>query len=149
MDRTPPRRAPSRPRGLVVAACLALAALTPGSAARAQGTPYLVRDAGLSALVEDRAGFAVRADWSPAECATRASGVLRCAHPGAVATFRPVPGGPAGEQRYRFALNVGGLDVTGPLGPSLTVELRTGDQLDRAGVIEDCVARGAAIVCRP
>jgi len=106
-------------------------------------------DAGLTAFVEDRAGFATRSDWSPAECSTRANGVLRCGRPGAVATFRPVPGGTAAAQRYRFALNVGGLDVARPLGSSLTVKLRTGDRLDRAGVIEDCVARRTALVCRP
>jgi ELWxxDGT repeat protein len=106
-------------------------------------------DAGLTAFVEDRAGFATRTDWSPAECARRANDVLRCARPGAVATFRPVPGGAAAARRYRFTLNVGGLDVTGPLGPSLAVKLRTGDRLDRAAVLEDCVVRRAALVCRP
>lgn len=109
----------------------------------------LTLDAGLVAFVEDRAGFSARTDWSPVECAAQANGVLRCARPGAVATFRPVPGGATGATRYRFALNVGGLDVAGPLGPSLSVKLRTGDRLDRAGVIEDCVARRGALVCRP
>jgi hypothetical protein len=105
-------------------------------------------DAGLVAFVEDRAGFVQRIDWSPAECAARANGVLRCARSGAVATFRPVRGAAAGAQRHRFTLGVSGLEVAGPLAPSLAVKLRTGDRLDRAGGIDTCTARGGALVCR-
>jgi len=44
MDRRHLRFRRKRPGGLVAAACLALRALAYGSVARAQGTPYLVRD---------------------------------------------------------------------------------------------------------
>jgi ELWxxDGT repeat protein len=106
-------------------------------------------DAGLTAFVESGAGFSLPIAWLPAECRTQASGVLRCARDGAVATFRRVAGASPGAQRLRFALTVRGLDVAGPLPPSLGVKLRTGDRLDRAGSIADCIARRGALVCRP
>ncbi|MBY0278291.1 hypothetical protein K2Z84_23430 [Candidatus Binatia bacterium] len=109
----------------------------------------LAIDAGLVASIDDGAGFSRRLEWSAAECAVRSNGVLRCARRGAVATFRPVAGAAAGAQRLRFALTASGLDVTGPLAPALTVKLTTGDRLDRAGGIDDCVARRRAVVCSP
>lgn len=105
--------------------------------------------AGLTAFVEDGAGLSQRIEWSAGDCAGGSGGVQRCARPGAVATFRPVAGAGAAMQRHRFAVSVRGVDVTGPLAPSLAVKLRTGDRLDRSGRIEDCVGRAGALVCRP
>ena len=99
---------------------------------------------GLVMVVRAAATLEQRVEWSATECRTRAGGVLRCARSGAVASFRPV----AGTERYRFALNVGGLAIDGPVAPgSLEVVLRTAGGVDRAGSVDGCTPGASALVC--
>ncbi len=139
-------RAAARPRGSIrVRGTLTLA--TPGDRFTvASGLAVAVRD---GRLLDE--GFA----FTPAECRTRPSGVVRCrGGTGGRMTARFHPRQASGGRDIRFDLHLRSLAIVRPFAPPLTVTLtdRPGVPTrgtDRVGVVTTCTFTGGVPCGRP
>ena len=105
-------------------------------------------DEGLSVLVRDGRNLARTFVFAPAECRTKASGIMRCrGGEGGRLVADVVPLRKAGGRELSFNLRFRGLDIARPFFAPLTVVLteRPGQRFlgtDRVGVIETCTFTG-------
>jgi hypothetical protein len=91
--------------------------------------------------------------WTPADCRTNSSGVIKCKTPDkrVQAVFNPIKGFPGAA--YRFTMKMSRLGLPGPFSEPVTVTIVSQpatlvDGVDRVGVILDCRQINSGIVCR-
>jgi hypothetical protein len=91
--------------------------------------------------------------WTPADCQTNSSGVIKCKTPDkrVQAVFNPIRGFPGAA--YRFIMKMSRLGLPGPFSEPVTVTIANqpatlGEGVDRVGVILDCRQINSGIVCR-
>ena len=103
---------------------------------------------GITFRVRDRLESDVQHSWASAECAvTQSTGRIKClsADKAFRADLKPVPATP---NAVRWAFKMKKLSLIAPFKSPITVTLTYGAGLDRVGVIHDCAAKNASIVCR-
>jgi hypothetical protein len=103
---------------------------------------------GITFRVRDRLESDVQHFWTSAECAVTAStGRIKClsADKAFRADLKPVPATP---NAVRWAFKMKKLSLIAPFKSPITVTLTYGAGIDRVGVIHDCAAKNASIVCR-
>jgi len=103
---------------------------------------------GITFRVRDRLESDVQHFWTSAECAvTQSTGRIKClsADKAFRADLKPVPATP---NAVRWAFKMKKLPLIAPFKSPITVTLTYGAGLDRVGVIHDCAAKNASIVCR-
>lgn len=103
---------------------------------------------GITFRVRDRLESDVSHAWTTGECqVTAGTGRVRCqsADKRWAADFKPVPQTPTA---VRWSFKMKRNPVLAPFKGAITVTLSYGAGIDRVGLIQDCAAKNAAIVCK-
>jgi thrombospondin type 3 repeat protein len=118
--------------------------------------PPFSASSGFRVRIQDGPGASlldVEFAWSPSDCATNSSGVIKCKSPDkrVQAVLTPIKGFPGAA--YRFVMKMSRLGLVGPFAEPVTVTIVSQPAvliqgIDRAGDILDCRQVNSGIVCR-